>query len=112
MISAAKMPAPTFGSGYSMNIKVKISQQAAALTLIILGIGYIVARERRNRATTGAEGMVGEVGEVREAIAPGKPGRVFVHGEIWRAVSTDALGPGARARVQSINGLELQVQKA
>jgi membrane-bound serine protease (ClpP class) len=85
---------------------------ATALTLIILGIGYVVARERRNRATTGAEGIVGEVGEVREAIAPGKPGKVFVHGEIWRAVSTDPLSPGARARVQSINGLELQVQKA
>ena len=85
---------------------------AAALTLIILGIGYIVARERRSRSTTGAEGIVGEVGEVREAIAPGAPGKVFVHGEIWRAVSTDALSPGARARVKSINGLELQVQKA
>lgn len=84
---------------------------AAALTLIILGIGYIVARERRNRATTGAEGIVGEVGEVREAIAPGAPGKVFVHGEIWRAISADALSPGARARVKSINGLELQVQK-
>ncbi len=84
---------------------------AAALTLIILGIGYIVARERRSRATTGAEGIVGEVGEVREAIAPGAPGKVFVHGEIWRAASTDALSPGVRARVKSINGLELQVQK-
>ena len=84
---------------------------ATALTLIILGIGYIVARERRNRATTGAEGIVGEVGEVREAIAPGTAGKVFVHGEIWRAVSADALSPGARARVKSINGLELQVQK-
>ena len=84
---------------------------AAALTLIILGIGYIVARERRKGATTGAEGLVGKVGEVREAIAPGAPGKVFVHGEIWRAVSNDALVPGARARVQAIKGLELQVQK-
>jgi membrane-bound serine protease (ClpP class) len=84
---------------------------AASLTLIILGIGYVAARERRRRAKTGAEGIVGEVGEVREAIAPGAPGKVFVHGEIWRAVSTDALSPGARARVQSIKGLELQVQK-
>ena len=70
-----------------------------------------MARERRRRATTGAEGIVGEVGEVREAIAPGAPGKVFVHGEIWRAVSDDALHPGARARVKSVNGLELQVQK-
>ncbi|HSY78312.1 MAG TPA: nodulation protein NfeD [Verrucomicrobiae bacterium] len=84
---------------------------SAALTLIVLGIGYIVARERSRRATTGAEGIIGEVGEVREAIAPGAPGKVFVHGEIWRAVSSDALSPGARARVKSINGLELQVQK-
>ncbi len=84
---------------------------AAALTLIILGIGYIVARERHRRSTTGAEGLVGEVGEVREAIAPGAPGSVFVHGEIWRAVSSDALSPGARARVKSVDGLELQVRK-
>jgi membrane-bound serine protease (ClpP class) len=84
---------------------------SATLTLIILGIGYVVARERRRRPKTGAEGIIGEVGEVREAIAPGAPGKVFVHGEIWRAASTDALSPGARARVQSINGLELQVQK-
>jgi len=83
----------------------------AALTLIILGIGYVVTRERRSRATTGAEGIVGQVGEVREAIAPGAPGKVFVHGEIWRAVSNDALSAGARARVKSIDGLELQVQK-
>jgi len=84
---------------------------AAGLTLIILGIGYVVARERRRRSTTGPEGLVGEVGEVREAIAPGAPGKVFVHGEIWRAISSDALSPGTRARVTSIDGLELRVQK-
>lgn len=84
---------------------------AAALTVIVLGIGFIVARERRHRSTTGAEGLVGEVGEVREAIAPGTPGKVFVHGEIWRATSSDALGAGARARVKAVNGLEVQVQK-
>ncbi len=85
---------------------------AAALTLIILGIGFIVARERRRRPTTGLEALIGEVGEVREPIAPGAPGKVFVHGEIWRATSSDALEPGARARIKAVNGLELQVQKA
>ena len=85
---------------------------AVALTLIILAIGYIVARERRHRSTTGVEGLIGEVGEVREPIAPGKPGKVFVHGEIWRATSPDALVPGARARVKAVNGLEIQVEKA
>ncbi len=85
---------------------------AVALTLIILGIGFIVARGRRHRSTTGVEGLIGEVGEVREPIAPGQPGKVFVHGEIWRATSPDALVPGSRARVKAVNGLEIQVEKA
>jgi membrane-bound serine protease (ClpP class) len=85
---------------------------AAALTVIILGLSYVVARERRRIATTGAEGMIGEIGEVREAIAPGTPGKVFVHGEIWRASSDDVLAAGARARVNAVRGLEIKVQKA
>jgi len=84
---------------------------AAALSIIILGLGYVVARERRRKARTGVEGLIGEVGEVREPIGPGKPGKVFVHGEIWRASSTGAIDTGARARVTAIHGLELEVQR-
>ncbi|HVA77340.1 MAG TPA: nodulation protein NfeD [Candidatus Binataceae bacterium] len=85
---------------------------AVALTAIILGLGYIVARERRRVAKTGVEAMVGEIGEVREAIAAGAPGKIFVHGEIWRATSPDALAPGARARVTAVKGLEVEVRRA
>jgi membrane-bound serine protease (ClpP class) len=84
---------------------------AAALTAIILGIGYIVTRDRRRRALTGAEGLVGEVGEVREAIRPGFAGKVFVHGEVWRATSDVELPAGARARVRAVDGLEVRVQR-
>ncbi len=84
---------------------------AAALTMIILTIGYIVTRERGRPVKTGSEGLLGEVGEVREAIAPGLPGKLFVHGEIWRAVSSEPLGEGAHARVKAIKGLELEVQR-
>jgi len=84
---------------------------AAAVTAIILGLGFIVARERRRRATTGAEAMVGEIGEVREAIAPGAPGKVFVHGELWRAASDEALDTGVQARVIAVRGLQVQVKK-
>jgi membrane-bound serine protease (ClpP class) len=85
---------------------------AAALTVIILGLGYVVARDRRGRAKTGSEGLVGEVGEVREPIAPGAPGKLFVHGEIWRAASDEPLAAGARARVTAVHGLEVRVRKA
>src|SRR5262249_7497918 len=67
---------------------------AAGLTAIILGVGYLVARARRGTVKTGAEGLVGEIGEVREAIAPGVPGKVFVHGEIWRAASGEPIERG------------------
>ena len=79
--------------------------------MIILGIGTSWARAPQP-AMTGAEGMVGEVGEVRQAIAPGTAGWIFIHGEMWRAVSDQPLTSGARARVKAINGLELQVQRA
>ena len=85
---------------------------AAGSALIILGVGYVVARDRRRRAKTGAEGLVGEVGEVREPISPGAPGKMFVHGEIWRAVCNESLPAGARARVLAVNGLEVVVQRS
>jgi len=87
-----------------------IAGAAIAMSAIILGLGWIVLHERHRRPTTGREGMVGEVGEVREAIAPGAPGRVFVHGELWRAVSNQALDVGARVRVIAVRGLEIEVR--
>jgi membrane-bound serine protease (ClpP class) len=85
---------------------------AAGSALIILGVGYIIARDRRRSAKTGAEGLVGEIGEVREAISPGTPGKMFVHGEIWRAVCNEPLPAGVRARVLAVHGLEIVVQRS
>jgi len=87
-----------------------IAGAAIGMSAIILGLGWVVLHERHRRPTTGREGMVGEVGEVREAIAPGAPGRVFVHGEHWRAASSQALAVGARARVIAVRGLEIEVR--
>lgn len=89
-----------------------IAGAAIAMSAIILGLGWIVLRERRRPSTTGREGLIGEVGEVREPIAAGVAGRVFVHGEHWRAVSNETLGVGARARVIAVHGLELEVREA
>jgi membrane-bound serine protease (ClpP class) len=88
-----------------------IAGAAIAMTAIILGLGWIVVHERRLRATTGSEGLVGEVGEVREAIHPGVPGRIFVHGEHWRAVSDEPIDAGTRARVTAVRGLEMEVRR-
>ena len=88
-----------------------IAGGAIGLSAIILGISYVIARDRGRAAYTGREGLIGEIGEVREAIAPGTPGRVFVHGEIWRAVSDHPIGAGARACVTAVRGLEIEVRR-
>jgi membrane-bound serine protease (ClpP class) len=82
---------------------------AAAFSTIVLGLGYVVMRERRRPALTGREGLIGEIGEVRVAIQPGSAGQVLVHGELWRAVSDTALTPGTPVRVKTIHGLEINV---
>ena len=52
---------------------------------------------------------VGKVGIVRDAITPDVPGRLFVHGELWRAASAVPLATGMRARITAVHGLELVV---
>jgi membrane-bound serine protease (ClpP class) len=86
-----------------------IAGAAVAFSALVLGLGYVVMRERRRPATTGREGLIGEIGEVREAIQPGSAGRVLVHGELWRAVSNTSLAPGTPVRVMAVRGLEINV---
>ncbi len=84
---------------------------AGSLSAIILLIGYFVASEHGRVPTTGREGLIGALVEVREPIAPDSPGKVFVHGELWRARSDDQLAPGSHARIMSVSGLEVRVQR-
>jgi len=86
-----------------------IAGAAVAFSAIVLGVGYLVMRERGRPAMTGREGLIGEIGEVREAIQPGSAGRVLVHGELWRAVSDTSLAPGTPVRVRAVHGLEINV---
>jgi membrane-bound serine protease (ClpP class) len=91
-----------------------VSRGAIAGVTVVLVIGMAglawVLKERRKPALTGREGLVGEVGEIRQAVRPGAAGWIFIHGEIWRAVSDEPLDIGAVARVTAVKGMELQVQ--
>jgi len=89
-----------------------VAGAAVAFSVVVLGLGYVVMRERRRPAMTGREGMIGEIGEVREAIQPGIAGRVLVHGELWRAVSDTPLALGTAVRVREVRGLEIKVGDA
>jgi membrane-bound serine protease (ClpP class) len=88
-----------------------IAGAALALTAIIVGLGYLIVHDRRGQAATGREGLIGEVGEVRDLIAPGVAGRIFVHGEHWRAVADELIASGERAQVTAVHGIEVEVRR-
>jgi len=88
-----------------------IAGAALALAAVFIGIGTLIVRRRHGRVMTGSEGLIGEVGEVRREIAPGVAGRIFIHGENWRAVSDEAVKVGERVRVEAVKGIEVKVRR-
>ncbi len=78
----------------------------AAFTIALV---RLVVQAQRRRARTGEEGLVGSRGRTETALAP--EGWVTVQGERWRASAEQAIGPGERILVVSMDGLVLRVQK-
>jgi len=90
--------------------------------IIALAIGFIVFeivehvvfplfwsfKHRKLKSVSGVTGMTGKLGEVKYW-QKGK-GKVFVNGELWFAVSDDALLPGDKAVIEQVNGLTLTVK--
>ena len=85
---------------------------AVALLTIILFLGVLSCAIRAHLAKvkTGREGLVGETGVVRTDIAPS--GKVFVHGELWDAMSEEPLRAGERVKVVAVTGMTVKVEKA
>jgi membrane-bound serine protease (ClpP class) len=77
------------------------------LGLITAFLMSIAVRARRNKVVTGEQGLIGEIGIAQTALAPA--GKVFVHGELWDAVSTVPVSAGERIVVRQVDGLTLSV---
>jgi membrane-bound serine protease (ClpP class) len=59
---------------------------------------------------TGTAGMVGEQGVAVTSLSP--EGRVFVHGEYWRAVSDEPIGANEPIEIIEVKDLKLRVRRA
>jgi membrane-bound serine protease (ClpP class) len=86
------------------------------LKIIILGVGilslllaWMVFRALQKRPTTGREGLIAEKGKALSAI--NGQGEVFVHGEIWKAMSEEKILEGDVIEVTMVDGLALKVRK-
>ncbi|HKU96183.1 MAG TPA: nodulation protein NfeD [Vineibacter sp.] len=80
---------------------------AGGLAFALL-VGRVAVSAYKRQVVTGREQMIGGRGEVLEWNATA--GRVMVHGERWKAVSTAALQPGQPVRVTALDGLTLSVE--
>jgi len=93
---------------------VMVSLRLMAPTIVLVGGFFVVVsalafRAFRSRPKSGMEGMIGEIGQVKEPTDP--EGIVFVHGELWRAVSGERIEPGENVEVEGLQGLVLKVKR-
>ena len=108
-----------FGSLMLMDPRASELQVSLRVVLpVVLGfgtIGILLTRlglaSQRRAAVTGIGGLVGQTAQALTAITPGLTGRVSIHGENWRAVAAEAIPPGSRVHVTSVEGLTLVVRK-
>jgi membrane-bound serine protease (ClpP class) len=82
---------------------------ALIIAALVLYLGYKVVSTQRRRIVTGEEGMVGLAGQARTEIGP-RGGSVFVHGEIWKAISEETIPAGSAVEVVKVEGLQLLVR--
>ena len=73
-------------------------------------IAWLAIRSQTGKPKSGMDGLIGEIGVVQDRIDP--EGKVFVHGELWRAISREKIEPDERVEVESVQGLVLRVRKA
>ena len=80
-----------------------------ALSGGVLLLGRLALAAQRQPPATGIETLIGQQAQARSAIAPGAPGLVAVHGELWQGQSHVPIEAGEFVRVTQVNGLTLTV---
>lgn len=80
----------------------------AGFVIFLLALGV---RAQFTRRATGSEGMVDKTGTARTDIGP-EAGTVFVHGELWNAVSAQKIEKGKKVRVTGVSEMTLVVEPA
>jgi membrane-bound serine protease (ClpP class) len=107
LIFGSLMLYDTGGTGVRVDWGVLLPSVLIVGGLFIFGI-VMAARAQGRRTVTGREGLIGEVGHAHSDLAP--RGKIFIHGEIWDAVSRQRVARGQAVRVVAVEGLILRVE--
>ena len=84
-----------------------VSVPLGAITVFLMTLAI---KAHRNKVVTGVQGLVGEIGVARTPLSP--EGKVFVHGELWNAIATQAVPLGGSIVVNRVNEMTLEVAPA
>ena len=84
---------------------------AVVSAIFVFGILSYAVKAQLSKVRTGIEGLVGEQGMARTEISAGGKGKVSVHGELWKAVSDEAVRQGDEIVVTAVEHLVLKVKK-
>ena len=98
---------PLTTGGVSLGMALAVTLPFAVLTVFLM---RLVLRSRKWKTTTGSEEMIGTQGIVIAAMRNGAEGMIRIHGELWRAISTQPVEEGKPVRVVRIEGLKLYVE--
>jgi membrane-bound serine protease (ClpP class) len=92
-----------------LQVSLQLIASLVVFTVAVVGLMLFLAiRAQRTPVSTGAEGMLRERGTARTALAP--RGKVFVHGELWDAVSAEPVAAGETVEITAVHNLTLEVR--
>jgi membrane-bound serine protease (ClpP class) len=93
----------------ALRVSLELVAAIAGFAVVVVGaLAVLVVRARRNRVRTGSRGLLTETGRAFSELTP--RGKVFVHGEIWNAVSDRPLAAGEAIEVVGVDGMLLRVR--
>lgn len=100
---------PLTAGGVSLGVAVAATVPFGIIAVVLM---RLVLRSRKWKTATGREELIGSSGTVTTALQAGAEGMVRVHGELWRAESSQPVQEGMAVKVLRVEGLKLYVEPA
>ena len=100
---------PLTGGGVSFGVALAATVPFAVLTVFLM---KLVLKSRKWKSATGREELIGSEGIATSSFGPNAAGMIRVHGELWKAESSQEVEQGDRVKILRAEGLKLYVELA
>ena len=100
---------PLTAGGVSLGVALSATLPFGVFAVVLM---KLVLRSRKWKTATGKEELIGSQATVTAELKAGEEGMVRVHGELWRAESSQVVAEGKTVRITGVEGLKLYVEPA